>query len=94
MARIFTTLAFLVTVSLAAVGSASAQGPDLRGGYNAGGERAFKGERFQSKFQRGRVEKKKPRHAVPELNVSGAAAALALLGGAAAIAHGRRRARV
>jgi hypothetical protein len=93
VARIFAVLALVVTVNVIDAGSASAQGPELRGGY-AAGERTFKGERFQSKFQRGRIEKKKPRAQVPELGVSGLAAALALLGGAAAIAHGRRRARV
>ena len=93
MTRILSILAFLVAVVAVDAGSAYAQGADLRNNYTRR-PNTFKAERFQSKFQKARMQKRRPRARVPELGASGAAAALALLGGAAAVAHGRRRVRV
>jgi hypothetical protein len=81
VARFLSVLTFMVAVVVVDVGSASAQSWNRRGSdsLHVGGKKA-------------RVIKR-PKMKVPELSASGALAALSLVGGAAAVAHGRRRKR-
>jgi hypothetical protein len=80
VARFLSVLTFMVAVVLVDVGSAEAQSWNRRGSDSVlGGKKS-------------RVIKR-PKMRVPELGASGALAALSLVGGAAAVAHGRRRKR-
>jgi hypothetical protein len=83
VARFLSVLTFMVAVVLVDVGSAEAQSWNRRGSdslhVGGGGKKS-------------RVIKR-PKMKVPELGASGALAALSLVGGAAAVAHGRRRKR-
>ena len=81
MARFLSVLAFMVAVVVVDASSASASSWNRRGSdsLEVGGKKS-------------RVIKR-PKMRVPELGASGALAALSLVGGAAAVAHGRRRKR-
>jgi hypothetical protein len=70
----------MVAVVAIDAGSASAQGWNRRGG-----DSLQPGQGSQKRVI------KRTRMKVPELGASGALAALSLVGGAAAVAHGRRR---
>lgn len=82
MTRFLSVLTFMVAVVVVDVGSASASSWNRRGS-----------DSLQVGGQKARVIKRRPKMKVPELGASGALAALSLVGGAAAVAHGRRRKR-
>lgn len=81
MARFLSVLTFMVAVVVVDAGSASADSWNRRGS-----------DSLQVGGKKSRVIKR-PKMKVPELGASGALAAFSLLGGAAAVAHGRRRKR-